>query len=68
MKTAREFLLHRRGKPDEVVLVEKRGGAWWAVCPWHHELTASLRVDAKRGTWYCFGCEAGGKAEEWGRR
>jgi DNA primase len=63
----RKFFVHPKGRPSEVVLAEKRGDAWWAICPWHGEVTPSLRVDAEHGSWYCFGCEAGGRAEEVGR-
>ncbi|MCY3983023.1 MAG: DNA primase [Roseovarius sp.] len=35
-------------------------GIMWARCPFHHEKTASFKVDDREGLYYCFGCQASG--------
>ncbi|MCR5612958.1 DNA primase [Treponema sp.] len=40
--------------------LEKRGGAWWGCCPFHHEKTASFHIEEGKNLYYCFGCHAGG--------
>ncbi|MEE2774488.1 MAG: DNA primase [Pseudomonadota bacterium] len=35
-------------------------GDFWAPCPFHEEKTASFHVDANKGFYYCFGCQAKG--------
>ena len=37
-------------------------GDMWALCPFHHEKTASFHVDDQKGFYYCFGCQAKGDA------
>lgn len=32
----------------------------FAICPFHHEKTASMRIYPGNGGWFCFGCHAGG--------
>jgi DNA primase len=40
----------------------KREGAhgFKGLCPFHSEKTPSLRIDAAKGLWHCFGCGLGG--------
>ena len=53
---------------DIVVLVEARtrlrkvGARYTGLCPFHQEKTPSFSVSPERGTYYCFGCQAGGDA------
>jgi len=45
---------------SEYVKLEKRGGRWWACCPFHHEKTSSFTVNPELKTYHCFGCGKGG--------
>src|SRR6266487_1010389 len=53
---------------DIVPLVEARtrlrkvGARYTGLCPFHQEKTPSFSVSPDRGTYYCFGCQAGGDA------
>ena len=40
--------------------LEKRGGSYWACCPFHHEKTASFSVNENGQFYHCFGCRASG--------
>jgi DNA primase len=40
--------------------LEKKGGRYWGLCPFHHEKTPSFTVDPDRKYYYCFGCHKGG--------
>lgn len=40
--------------------LQKKGGRYWGLCPFHGEKTASFSVDAEKQFYYCFGCHAGG--------
>jgi len=41
----------------------RKGGKYWACCPFHAERTPSFCVDDTMGFWYCFGaCHEGGNA------
>ncbi|MDR1597281.1 MAG: DNA primase [Treponema sp.] len=44
----------------DYVRLEKRGGRYWGLCPFHNEKTASFTVDQDRKFYYCFGCHKGG--------
>ncbi len=44
----------------EYVRLEKRGGRYWGLCPFHNEKTPSFSVDPDRKFFYCFGCHKGG--------
>lgn len=41
------------------VSLNRKGGKYWACCPFHHEKTPSFSVD-ETGMYYCFGCHKGG--------
>jgi DNA primase len=45
---------------SDYVQLEKRGGRWWGLCPFHQEKTGSFTVDPDRKGYYCFGCHKGG--------
>ena len=38
----------------------KRGGDYWACCPFHSEKTASFHIVPDSQFYYCFGCHKGG--------
>lgn len=40
--------------------LEKKGGEWVGLCPFHDDHDPSLSVNAEKGLWHCFGCGAGG--------
>lgn len=44
----------------ERVRLERRGQSHLGLCPFHKEKTPSFHVNAERGFFYCFGCQAGG--------
>ena len=45
---------------SEYARLEKRGGRYWACCPFHQEKTPSFTVNPDMKTFYCFGCQKGG--------
>jgi DNA primase len=45
---------------SDYVQLEKRGGRFWACCPFHHEKTGSFTVNPDIKTYYCFGCHKSG--------
>jgi DNA primase len=45
---------------NDYVRLEKRGGRWWGLCPFHNEKTGSFTVNPDLKTYYCFGCHKGG--------
>jgi DNA primase len=45
---------------SDYVRLEKRGGRFWACCPFHQEKTGSFTVNPDLKTYYCFGCHKGG--------
>ena len=42
------------------VRLDKKGGRYWALCPFHHEKTPSFSVSPDKQLYYCFGCQAKG--------
>ena len=40
--------------------LEKKGGRYWGLCPFHKEDTPSFSVEPEEGLFYCFGCKEGG--------
>jgi DNA primase len=44
----------------DYIRLEKRGGRYWGLCPFHNEKTPSFTVDPERKMYYCFGCHEGG--------
>ncbi|MBN2738047.1 MAG: DNA primase, partial [Spirochaetales bacterium] len=40
--------------------VQKKGGRYWAICPFHSEKTPSFSITPDKGVFYCFGCHKGG--------
>lgn len=40
--------------------VSKRGGVYWALCPFHHEKTPSFAINEDEQYYHCFGCGEGG--------
>ncbi len=42
------------------IRLERKGGKYWACCPFHHEKTPSFTVSEDEGYFYCFGCKEHG--------
>ena len=42
------------------VTLVKRGGDFWACCPFHNEKTPSFHLLPDKQLYYCFGCKKGG--------
>lgn len=40
--------------------LERKGRAYWACCPFHHEKTPSFKIDEHLQLYYCFGCRESG--------
>lgn len=40
--------------------LNKKGGSYWGLCPFHHEKTPSFSVNESRQIFHCFGCGKGG--------
>ena len=63
-----EFLRELISKIDLVELigsyvpVDKKGGNYWARCPFHHEKTPSFSINAAEQFYHCFGCGVSGDA------
>lgn len=47
------------------VRLTRRGRAFWGLCPFHKEKSASFKVENERRNYKCFGCGAGGDAFRW---
>ncbi|MGH6889938.1 MAG: DNA primase [Rhizomicrobium sp.] len=47
------------------VRLARRGRAFWGLCPFHKEKSASFKVENERRNYKCFGCGAGGDAFRW---
>ena len=42
------------------ISLERRGGNWWACCPFHHEKTPSFALNESDQFYHCFGCGESG--------
>lgn len=42
------------------ISLERRGGSWWACCPFHHEKTPSFAINETDQYYHCFGCGESG--------
>ncbi|MDR1655599.1 MAG: DNA primase, partial [Treponema sp.] len=45
---------------NDYLKLEKKGGRYWGLCPFHNEKTPSFTVDPDRKMYHCFGCGKGG--------
>lgn len=60
------FLQQLKNKNDLVEVIggyvhlEKKGGNYWACCPFHHEKTPSFSINAAEQFYHCFGCGVSG--------
>lgn len=61
-----EFMRTLKQKNDIVevlrgyVALDRKGGNYWACCPFHHEKTPSFAVSEGEQFYHCFGCGASG--------
>jgi DNA primase len=44
----------------EYVALQRKGGRYWGLCPFHQEKSPSFSVTSDKGVYYCFGCHKGG--------
>ncbi len=42
------------------ISLERKGGTWWACCPFHHEKTPSFAINESDQYFHCFGCGESG--------
>lgn len=42
------------------ISLERKGGNWWACCPFHHEKTPSFAINEVDQYYHCFGCGESG--------
>ncbi|MDQ6767695.1 MAG: DNA primase [Candidatus Eremiobacteraeota bacterium] len=45
---------------SQYVTLRKRGREYVGLCPFHAEKTPSFSLNAEKGVWHCYGCNAGG--------
>jgi DNA primase len=66
MRIPESTLSEIRGKIDiaevigEHVTLQRKGGRFWGLCPFHQEKSPSFTVTPDKGVYYCFGCHKGG--------
>ncbi len=63
LETLKEEIRARADVVDvigRVVRLQKAGGTYKGLCPFHTEKTPSFNVDPKKQSYHCFGCGAGG--------
>lgn len=66
MAVTQEFLNTLKDKLNIIdvassyVSLEKKGGSYWACCPFHHEKTPSFAISESDQFYHCFGCGASG--------
>ena len=48
------------GYVSQYVTLKKQGREYVGLCPFHAERTPSFSVNAEKGVWHCYGCDAGG--------
>ena len=59
-----EVSLVRLAESAGIALV-RQGKDHVGLCPFHEEDTPSLRIDAQKNVWHCFGCGLGGGVIDW---
>ena len=66
MYYSQELIEEVRVKNDIVEVIsgylkmQKKGGNYWACCPFHNEKTPSFSVSGSKQMYHCFGCGASG--------
>lgn len=66
MRYSDEIIEEVRSKNDIVdivgryVKIQKKGGSYFGLCPFHNEKSPSFSVSQSKQMYYCFGCGAGG--------
>lgn len=50
---------------SETVRLKKQGAQHYGLCPLHADRSPTLRVDPKKGLWFCPSCQIGGNAIDW---
>jgi len=66
MRIPRGFSDELRNQADilrvigDYLSLKKKGGSYWACCPFHHEKTPSFHVYPAKQFYKCFGCNKGG--------
>lgn len=53
---------------SQYVTLKKQGREYVGLCPFHAERTPSFSVNAEKGVWHCYGCDAGGDLFKFAQR